>query len=81
MHQGSDTEKKSIADYFNSFDKEAISTGWFGTLKKVSPELNDNVTSYVDYLNELNIWNVTQKDVKRPSGVVVSSPIEKKATK
>ncbi|MEI6673010.1 MAG: hypothetical protein WCL02_06925 [bacterium] len=45
---------------YNPIHTEAIDGGRFGTLGKVSKKIEENKEEYIEYLNNLNIWNTTR---------------------
>lgn len=52
---------------FNPTHTEAIDAGRFGTLGKISPTLEENKEAYINYLNDLNIWNEVRSAEDKPN--------------
>jgi len=52
---------------YNPIHTEAIDGGRFGTLGKISKTLEDNKEEYINYLNDLNIWNETRTSESKPA--------------
>jgi hypothetical protein len=51
---------------YNPTHTEAIDWGRFGTLWKVSKKLEENKEEYINYLNNLNIWNIKRINESTP---------------